>query len=87
MRTKLHFIIMFIGAAGVGVSIYFEAWNIAAILAVCTIGTFIYNAAAMICEKIESVFSRYIELKKIWRQEKQISKIEKEFISEIKTFN
>ena len=79
MRTKIHFIIMLIGAAGVGVSIYFESWNIAAILAVCTIGAFIYNAAAMICEEIESVFGRYIEFKKIWRQEKEISKIENEF--------
>lgn len=79
MRTKLHFIIIFIGAAGVGVSVCFEAWNIAAILAICTIGAFIYNAAVMICEKIESVFSHYVELKKIWKQEKQISKIEKKF--------
>lgn len=79
MRTKIHFIIMFIGAAGVGMSIYFESWNIAAILFVCTIGAFIYNAAAMICDKIESVFGRYIEFKKIWRQEKEISKIENEF--------
>lgn len=79
MRTKIHFIIMFIGAAGVGVSINFESWNIAAILSVCTIGAFIYNAAAMICEKIESMFGRYIELKKIWRQEKEISKIKSEF--------
>lgn len=79
MRTKIHFIIMFIGAAGVGVSIYFKAWNIAAIISVCTIGAFIYNVAAMICEKIESVFGRYIEFKKIWRQEKEISKIEQEF--------
>lgn len=70
---------MAIGAAGVGVSVYFEAWNIAAILAICTIGAFIYNGAAMISEKIESVFSRYVELKNIWREEKQISKIEKEF--------
>ena len=79
MRTKIHFIIMFIGAAGVGMSIYFESWNIAAILSVCTIGAFIYNAAAVICEKIESVFGRYIEFKKIWRQEKEISKIKSEF--------
>ena len=79
MRTKLHFIIMFIGAAGVGVSIYFESWNIAAILSVCTIGTFIYNAAAMICEKIESVFGRYIEFKKIWKEDKEILQIENEF--------
>ena len=79
MRDKIHFIIMFIGAAGVGVSIYFESWNIAAILSVCTIGAFIYNAAAMICEKIESIFGRYIEFKKIWRQEKEISKIKSEF--------
>ena len=70
---------MFIGASGVGVSVYFEAWNIAAILSVCTIGAFIYNAAAMICEKIESMFGRYIEFKKIWRQEKEISKIKSEF--------
>lgn len=70
---------MLIGAAGVGVPIYFESWNIAAIISVCTIGAFIYNAAAMICEKIESVFGRYVEFKKIWRQEKEISKIEQEF--------
>lgn len=79
MRDKIHFIIMAIGSAGVGVSIYFEAWNIAAILSVCTIGAFIYNAATMICEKMENVFGRYIEFKKIWRQEKEISKIEQEF--------
>ena len=79
MRTKLHFIIMFIGAAGVGVSIYFESWNIAAILSVCTIGAFIYNAAAMICEKMENVFGRYIKFKEIWRQEKEISKITSKF--------
>lgn len=79
MRTKIYFIIMFIGAAGVGVSIYFESWNIAAILSVCTIGAFIYNAAAMICEKMENVFGRYIKFKEIWRQEKEISKIKKEF--------
>ena len=72
---------MFIGAAGVGVFIFFEVWNIVAILFVCTIGAFIYNAATMICEKIESVFGRYIEFKKIWRQEKEISKIEDKFNS------
>lgn len=70
---------MFIGAAGVGVSINFESWNIAAILSVCTIGAFIYNAAAMICEKIEGVFGRYIEFKKIWKEDKEILKIENEF--------
>ena len=79
MRTKIYFIIMFIGAAGVGVSIYFESWNIAAILSVCTIGAFIYNAAAMICEKMENVFGRYIKFKEIWRQEKEISKIKSKF--------
>ena len=79
MRTKIHFIIMFIGASGVGVSIYFESWNIAAILSICTIGAFIYNAAAMICEKMENVFGRYIKFKEIWRQEMEISKITSKF--------
>lgn len=53
IRTKIHFIIMFIGSAGVGISIEFEIWSLASILAICTIGAFIFNIGVLIAEVID----------------------------------
>lgn len=52
IRPRIHWIIMFIGAAAVGISVGFENWAAAAIFAICTIGAFIFNVGAFIAETI-----------------------------------
>lgn len=60
-RARTHWIIMFIGATSVGISVGCECWAATSIFAITAIGAFIFNIGAWIVEAIawhrDSIFT------------------------------
>lgn len=81
-RTKIWLAVSVIGSAATGFFVSCKKWDLAAILALCTIGAFIFQAALMVGDRISDEFKRYVNWKRMEKEDQEFQKLLEELDSQ-----